>query len=216
MPPEDDKAKETESTDQKTESKTEQDSEKLIPAEKVEGMIRERLARAKKSWAKQAEPKQEEPGKPEQESKSEKLTRKEVHEMRIFDRQFSRKARELGFDEDAADDLLGTVEADSPEDWQAWLERKAQLFLKNPAESEEKAEKVAEPKTETPALHVPVGSPHKVQSGSGELLDLWQLSREERSALGPTKLREEFEKIVDAARRDSGAPPIPHHPRLKR
>lgn len=54
-------------------------------------------------------------------------------------------------------------------------------------------------------------APRKVDDMRDEagLIDVFSLSPEQVLAMGPAKIREEFEKVVDRQRQLSGAPPIP-------
>lgn len=61
------------------------------------------------------------------------------------------------------------------------------------------------------------GAPRKVEDLRDEagLIDVFSLSSEQVLSMGPAKIREEFEKVLDRQRQLSGAPPIPSMLRKK-
>lgn len=72
--------------------------------------------------------------------------------------------------------------------------------------------------TATPTATASQGAaPRKVEDmrDSSGLVDVFALSAEQVLAMGPTKLREEFEKTLSVARERSGAPPLPSALRRK-
>jgi hypothetical protein len=137
-------------------------------------------------------------------------------------RSFDRRVDKLGIAEDLANDLFALSQLQKPEDLGAWLEQKSKLYGSGATKGSETAgtqKQINGTTTETTAkiaAAAPGGAPVKVDTPTaGGLVDIWNLSLEQITAMGPQGLRAAHEKNLAVGRSGSGAPPVPEVLRRK-
>lgn len=182
----------------------------------VDRIVRERLDRDRRSRTRKAKkPSAPNPKQPDDGDDLEARLRAEFEATRRFDR----LALRHGLTEGQAERMFSRFQADAPDDPDAWLTRELEVWGVTPT-TDKQPDRPEETEAKTlpePRVQVPTGAPAKVNRLEADgLIDIFALTQEERAQLGPDGIRREFEKILADHQRRSGAPPVPHHPRLKR
>ena len=149
-------------------------------------------------------PAKQEPAKAEKPA-AESDVRAELEEMKLRNT-FDRRVAKLDLKPEAEEDLFTLYKVQRPQDPDGWVKSKLEsLGLK--------AATVTTPINGTAPTAPPAASttqPAKVDPiTSAGVPDIWNYTHEQIEALGPSGLREHFEKILAAGHSRSGAPPMP-------
>ncbi len=132
----------------------------------------------------------------------------ELHETRLR-ATFDKSAAKLNLAEEDADDLFENWRNKPADTRSGWLEAKAKRLMPATTTTPASTTTTNAVTNETRPAVAP-NTPGRVNPvTSGGLVDIWNLSPDELSNLGPAGLRTEFEKLTNAANRLAGAPPRP-------
>ncbi len=196
-------------------------SEKLLPQSQVNALV----AAARREGREQAQREQQQQPRPQPAAAAprhpvaNKTVRDQISELREENRvmrersRFEREASRLGMDDAVTDKLFSLARATNvaPDNFGTWLgETATQFGIKQaPATTTTAADTAAT----TPAAAAP-GAPVRVDpllANSG-LVDIFNLTPAQLTALGPSGVRAEYEKILAVAQQQQGAPPRPKLP----
>ncbi len=118
-----------------------------------------------------------------------------------------------GLSPQQAERLLPSFMAAAPEDGTAWLAKELEVWGMKPPDGADGANgKADDGKTDDGKvdLKLPGGpGPGKVDQSAPGLVDIFELSDEQIEQLGPSGLREHYEKVLKVADQRAGAPPLP-------
>jgi len=180
-------------------------AERRFTSSEVESIVKERLARVKASTP---TPAPTPPPAPAGKVTLESL-QAELAETRLRGA-FDKRTAKLSLPDDEVEDLFELYKGKSADVRDNWLDAKAKKSMPAPttpstttnANAGIEAKPVAAPNT--PGRVDPITS--------GGLVDIWNLTPQQLTDLGPSGLRAEFEKIQAAGSRAAGAPPRPKTP----
>lgn len=168
----------------------------------VDAIVKQRLERDRAQRPKDPSAK----AAPEAKSPNGSISAADVQRLLNRERALTRAATAAGLN-DRQLERMGTAMAnDNPDDAAAW----GAAYLADMGIG--KATVTTQPSTTTttpPA--VSTTQPAKVETSTvnGGVIDLWGLSSEQLNAMGPSGIREAFEKVIAHGTRSSGAPPLP-------
>lgn len=200
----DEATNETTTTKAESEPGTPPAGERKFTQEDVDRIVGERLKRAEKK-AKPAE------APPQGGDDADKVTKRQlqeqIEELRLRNA-FSEAASEYEIPRAARRDLFDLYKTQKPADDAEWFTAKVESFGL-------KGKQMSTPNNNGPAA--PVAPPAAAPSAptkvdpltSGGLVDLFHLSPAQLDQLGPSGVREAFEKALEAGNQRSGAPPRP-------
>jgi hypothetical protein len=182
-----------------------------LTQEQLDGIVQDRLARDRQARAQATQSPAQAPQQNQPAADPEQMTPKQMREAFATlnaQIQFRDLADELGIARELRGDLFDLSQAQRPQDLRAWMTKKAEVY----------GGKAAQPVSQTPPQD-PVkppaaapGAPAKVDPvDQNGLVNIFALSEQQIAAMAPAKVREHFDKILEYARSQSGAPPVPRH-----
>ena len=122
---------------------------------------------------------------------------------------YERRASKAGIPEDTLDDTFDLYRAKPADSRDAWLEGWSKKFM--PTTPVTNAPATAG--VEAPKPAAAPNAPGRVDPiTAGGLVDIWNLRDDEIATLGPSGMREQFEKLLAAGNKAAGAPPRPKTP----
>ncbi len=182
----------------------EQPPPRMFSLDEVNRIVADRLARTK------ADKQQEQRAEPKVSKKEIKSDVEQLREELARDRArvaFERVALKSGVADEAVDDLFALYDVQKPSDPKQWLEEKTKLLgIKSTATP------TATPVAQVPAVPPAVAerAPSKVDPiTSNGLVNVFSMTPGQIDQMGHVQFREHFEKILEYAKSQSGAPPKP-------
>jgi hypothetical protein len=178
---------------------------KTFTQEQLDAIVQERLARDRQARTQQQAPQAPAAAPLDEAEMTPKQMREAFAEMKARD-EFRDLADELGLAREGRADLFDLMKVQKPTDKRAWLEKKAPLFGGKAASTVSQTPPQDPPK---PPAAAP-SAPSKVDpTDSNGLVNLFALSEQQVAAMSPAKVREHFDKILEYAHSQSGAPTVP-------
>jgi hypothetical protein len=205
-------------------------SDRTFTQAEVDEIVKNRMRKEFKREAKRVENKADKEAKPDKPSRRElderKADRGDIDKVLEKQRELERKLeraefnaalhRDGRFREDSFDDIWTLQTASKPKDQVEFLNglHGRGAFLK-PAKQDDtqtqSGNQVEEKKAGATAPRAPSTAPAP-PTVNGGLTDIWNMSAQQVASYTPQQLRGEFEKILEAGRQITGAPPRPRVP----
>ncbi len=185
-----------------------------LTQEQLDGIVQDRLARDRQARGGQQTPAptaQPATAAPDPESMTPKQMREAFANLNA-QIQFRDLADELGIAREIRGDLFDLSQVQKPQDLRAWMETKAKSYGGKAAQpvSQTSPQEPATPPAAAPS------APSRVDPvDQNGLVNIFALTDQQLAAMAPAKVREHFDKILDHARSQSGAPSVPRHSNRK-
>lgn len=202
----------SETPDTPREEKKGGDEERRFTQADIDRAVRDRLARERSK----AKPEKKDAPKKTEDDRLASLE-KQLEEERLR-RRFDKQAARRGFDDEQSDRLFSLYKVEQPDDDGTWFEGWSKT-VKGDTDNQQQGDKAKaeppEPQRREQAMPNE-GSPRKVDEiESGGLVDVFALSDEDITRLGPAKVRDLFEQVLAAGAARDGAPMLPRALRQK-